>query len=171
MSQGNAPVIDPWTVEPKSIGPGGVYRAQARSVGQALGLSKLGCRVFEVEPGCTGWPRHIHHANEELFIVLEGEGTLDYGDTSYPVRAGEIIGAGTGAGTAHRLRNTGAKTLRYIAVSTMEAPEILEYPDSGKVGAIAGSAPGGDPSQRAVTAFFPADAAVDYWHGEPSGED
>jgi uncharacterized cupin superfamily protein len=166
MSRVNHPVVDPSTVEPKRIGPGGGYEAHARSIGQALGLSKLGCRVVELEPGCTGWPRHIHHANEELFIILEGDGTLDYGDTTYPVSAGDIIGAGTGPGTAHRLRNTGAATLRYIAVSTMEAPEVLEYPDSGKIGAIAGSAPGGDARERAVTAFFPADAAVDYWHGE-----
>ena len=153
MSQSERPIVDPYDLETSMLGPGRRYSARALAVGRALDLTRLGCRVMEVAPGCTGWPRYIHHANEELFIILEGEGTLDYGEQSFPVRAGQIAGAGIGPGTAHRLRNTGNGTRRCVAVSTMETPEILEYPDSGKVAAVAGSAPGGPPGARTITAF------------------
>jgi len=154
-------------LETLEMGPGGAYRATASAIGQALGLSKIGCRLMELEPGCTGWPRHIHHANEELFVVLEGHGVYDYGDQAYPIGPGMVLGASTGPGTAHRIRNPGNETMRYLAISTMEAPEVLEYPDSGKVGAIAGSAPGGPRHERTLAAFFPTEAAVEYWAGEP----
>lgn len=164
--QSPRPVIDPRSVPAQAVGPGDGLLGYSRALGQALGLTKLGARVMELEPGCTGWPRHLHHANDELFIILEGEGSLDYGDAVYAVKAGDVVGAPAGPGTAHRLRNTSDQRLRYLAVSTMEEPEVLEYPDSGKVGVIAGSAPGGPKEARSLTAFFPAEADVDYWHGE-----
>ena len=39
-------------------------------------LSKDGVRIDQLEPGNRGCPYHLHHAQEELFIVLEGQGTL-----------------------------------------------------------------------------------------------
>lgn len=166
MSQKTGPVVAPDELPVQEMQGGPGFHTRARSLAPVLGLSKLGCRIFELEPGHTGWPRHIHHANEELFIVLEGHGSFDYGDATYPIGPGDVAGATTGPGTAHRIRNTGDSVLRYIAISTMEAPEVLEYPDSGKVGVLAGSAPGGSKANRDLSAFFPRDAQVDYWYGE-----
>lgn len=45
-------------------------------------------------------------------------------------------------------------------------PEIIRYPDSGKVGLFAGSAPFGSMDRRTLTKFFPEEAETDYWDGE-----
>jgi hypothetical protein len=45
-------------------------------------------------------------------------------------------------------------------------PDINFYPESGKIGFFAGSAPGGDRTKRFLEGFVPAAACVDYWAGE-----
>jgi hypothetical protein len=59
-----------------------------------------------------------------------------------------------------------ALELRYLAVSTQRAPEIWEYPDSGKFGVIAEySSPGGVQSAQ-FQHFGRVDESVGYWDGE-----
>ncbi len=73
-----------------------------------------------------------------------------------------------GEGGAHQIVNRGSDQATFFVLSTMIAPEITEYPDTGKVGALqrAPGAPGGG-GQR----FFKPGDAVDYWEGEePPGE-
>jgi hypothetical protein len=48
----------------------------------------------------------------------------------------------------------------------MIEPDILAYPDSGKVGVFAGAAPGGSKQHRTLNAFFRHNDATDYWDGE-----
>ncbi len=67
---------------------------------------------------------------------------------------------------AHQMRNTSHGDLEYLCVSTMIAPEVAEYPDSGKIGIIAGSAPGGDKARRSLFRFYKKDGDVDYYEGE-----
>ncbi len=42
-----------------------------------------------------------------------------------------------GPESAHQLRNTGSSPLRYLCFSTLHTAEIVAYPDSKKVGAMA----------------------------------
>ena len=44
-----------------------------------------------VPPGKKAWPYHAHHVNEELFIILEGEGMLRIGGAEHPVKVGDVI--------------------------------------------------------------------------------
>ena len=44
-----------------------------------------------VPPGKKAWPYHSHYANEEMFVVIAGEGTLRYGGDAYPVKPGDVI--------------------------------------------------------------------------------
>ena len=53
--------------------------------------------------------------------------------------------------------------LRYLVVSTMAYPDLTEYPDSNKVGALGGAAVG---SQIGYRAFFVKDNNADYYDGE-----
>ena len=154
--------LDEVALEPH--GHGQAFEAQLGAVGKTLGTDKLGCTLVVVAPGKKAWPYHLHHANEELFVILAGEGTLRYDGTTYPLRAGDVVAALAGPGTAHQISNSGSGELRYLAISTMEHPEVAEYPDSGKIAAIAGAAPG----RRPYPLFFIArqDAAIDYWEGE-----
>ena len=52
---------------------------------------------------CPGWPFHLHYGQEELFVVLAGEGTLRYDDSETPIRTGDVIFAPTGDGSAMNL--------------------------------------------------------------------
>jgi uncharacterized cupin superfamily protein len=102
-----------------------------------------------------------------MFVVLAGTGTLRLGAEIHAVRAGDVIACPAGgAETAHQLVNSGADDLRYLAISTMREPEVCEYPDSGKIIAVAGAAPGGDLAQRTLELCMRRDGEVDYWDGE-----
>jgi uncharacterized cupin superfamily protein len=65
------------------------------------------------------------------------------------------------SGPAHQLVNTGSVPLVYLAISTLISPEVVEYPDSGKVGAMVGKWKA--PLLRAI---FKKDQQVDYFDGE-----
>lgn len=71
-----------------------------------------------------------------------------------------------GPETPHQIVNDGHADLKYLCMRTMEEPDIVEMPDSGKIGIMAGSPPGGDKAARRLTLYLPKGAAVDYWAGE-----
>lgn len=156
----------------RASGKGSRFAAEAGRIGSVLGMQKLGAQYMVVPPGKSAYPRHCHHANEEMFVVLEGTGTYGYGDTNYPVRAGDVLSAlAGGAETAHQLTNTGAIPLRYLSISTRFDPDILEYPDSGKL-AVASGIPAGQGMVSAETFHIwrRDGASPDYWDGEDIGE-
>ncbi|MFC3104007.1 cupin domain-containing protein [Salinisphaera aquimarina] len=161
------PVINIADVELCDTRNGERFEAQLGSMASRIGASKLGCRLTVVPPGKRAWPFHSHHANEEMFFILEGTGTYRFGEENYPVKAGDLLAAPVGgAEHAHQLINSSAAPLKYLALSTMHEPEIMEYPDSNKFGAFAGAPPGGAQDKRTFAAFVPSDAKVGYWHDE-----
>lgn len=145
---------------------GDKFDAKIAPVGPRIGARKLGYNVTSVAPGKRAFPFHNHHANEEMFFVLEGEGMLRFGPHEYPVRKGDFVCCPAG-GPAHQLVNTGADELRYVAVSTMLDTDVWHYPDSGKFGVIGGREPGAPLANASFPSrFVPDGAGVDYWHGE-----
>lgn len=141
------------------------FEAKLAPVASLLGARKLGYNVTQVPPGKRAFPFHDHHANEEMFLVLEGEGTLRYGEDTWRIRAGDCIACPAG-GPAHQIINTGTVNLRYLAVSTMIDTDISQYPDSGKFGAVGGRVPGGRPGDATFAGFFDESKRLDYWDGE-----
>lgn len=121
----------------------------------AAGGRKVGCSLYEVEPGRAALPRHYHLANEEAIYVLEGSGTLRLGREGEEVEVsrGDYVALPTGADGAHQLVNTGDSVLRYLCLSTVVEPDVLVYPDSGKVGVYAGES-AGDLGEKEVFAEF-----------------
>ncbi len=90
---------------------------------------------IEVPPGKSACPFHNHHVEDEMFIILEGEGTYRFGDESYPIKAGDVLGAPAGGPeTAHQLINTGAVRCATTAFRPCRSTDVCEYPDSGKFG-------------------------------------
>ena len=145
-------------VELKAFGRGEKFAARTARIGEKLGMGKGGCSLVELEPGKCAWPYHLHFAQEELFIILEGEGTLRYDDEQYPVRKGDVIFTPTGRGTAHQIINTSQARLRYLALSSASDTELCYYPDSGKYGAY---------SREPRFAFIAREGTgTDYWDGE-----
>ena len=62
-------------------------------LGKAIGARDLGAMYMQVEPGKKAFPFHSHHGNEEMFVILEGEGTYRFGDAAYPISAGSVCAA------------------------------------------------------------------------------
>ena len=125
--------------------------------------TKLGASVDIVPPGKLSCPYHSHYTQEEMFIILEGEGTLRVAGEMVPVRAGDVIDIPPGPEYPHQLINTSSAPMRYLSISTQEDPEICEYPDSGKYGVYAHVAA---PLLQKGRLHRP-DSDLDYWDGEP----
>jgi uncharacterized cupin superfamily protein len=133
----NKPVINLADVPLRDGGNGAAFKARIGSFGHLIGSTGMGCMLHIVEPGEKAFPFHVHHQIEELFVILEGEGTYRFGKERYPVRAGDICAAPTGgAERAHQLVNTGSIPLKYLGISTKADTEVVEYPDSGKFAAM-----------------------------------
>ena len=90
--------------------------------------------MYEVEPGDKQGPFHTHHANEEWLIVLRGEPTLARTRVS-KLREGEWSPFPRGKEGAHQIRNDTDAPIRVLMLSTLIAPDIVEYLDTGKIGA------------------------------------
>ena len=84
-----------------------------------------------------------------------------------PVRAGDVIACPPGGPeTAHQIENTSDKPLRYLAISTMAEPDVIDYPDSGKF-LVKGQLPAGDGTRSARFRFIGRqETSLDYWDGE-----
>jgi len=94
--------------------------------------------------------------------VLEGWGTLRIGGEEVRVSKGDYVALPARAEAAHQIVNDTETVLRYLCFSTMEAPDVMVYPDSGKVGIFGGAAPGGPKEVRTFSKFLRGDAEVDY---------
>ena len=131
------PVINIDDVALAGRGNGKSFAVQWGRVGPALGLKTLGCAVHVVPPGKKAFPFHRHHVMDELFVILSGEGVYRWGEDVLPVKAGDLVAAPAGT-HAHQLINTGKSDLRYLGVSSISGTEVVDYPDSGKIGVTAG---------------------------------
>jgi uncharacterized cupin superfamily protein len=143
------------------------YDARVGFIARKLGAQKLGYSLLAVPPGKRAFPFHNHHANEEMFFVLEGSGEVRIGEATYPIRKGDVIACPVGGKeTAHQIVNTGKEDLKYLAVSTQVSPDLAEYPDTGKYGVLSETPPGPDGKPRKFAALGRPNSGVDYWEGE-----
>ncbi|BAO89185.1 cupin domain-containing protein [Caballeronia cordobensis] len=132
-------------------------------IGGMLGAKRLGYSLIVLEPGKRAFPFHHHRVNEEMFFVVEGQGEVRIGSETHAIRAGDIIACPPGdSETAHQIINTGKATLRYLAISTMQTPEVVEYPDTGRQAVLVADEPG----IKGLRAVFRASDSLDYWEGE-----
>ncbi len=138
------------------------YDAAGARLARGTAARKLGASIDILAPGKVGCPYHLHHAQEEMFVVLEGDGTLRVAGELLALRTGDVVFIPAGPEYPHQLVNTSKSPLKYLSVSTQEFPEICEYPDSGKFLATA---------KDGTTATFHVTHAksesLDYWEGEP----
>jgi uncharacterized cupin superfamily protein len=156
------PLVNLSEVEFTDIEENGFYTSKRAQFSAAIGARKLGYNLTELPPGSAQCPFHSHRAEEEMFLVLEGEGELRFGDQRYPIRKHDVIACPTGGpATAHQIINTGSAPMRYLALSILAEVEVCEYPDSSKVGVYAGGADA--PGLRKLVR---SESEVDYYDRE-----
>jgi uncharacterized cupin superfamily protein len=146
--------------------PGGPRRAR---LGWQAGTARLGVSLYELPPGERRGAYHYQHANEELLVVLSGSPHLRTPDGSRQVEAGEVVAFPRGRRGAHKVENRTDDVVRYLMLSEMNAPDVMVYPDSGKVGVIS-RPPGSRGDEDELAAWFRLSDQVHYWEGEPSVE-
>ena len=142
----------------------GPFGESYAEVGEKIGAEKLGYSVSILQPGKKVCPFHNHRVNEEMFLILEGSGTLRFGKEEYPLKVHDIIACPPGArDVAHQIINTSDAELRYLCLSTTEPFDICEYPDSNKMLALAG-----ERDKGGFRHIGRMEQAVDYYDGEDS---
>ncbi len=153
----DARVVNIHDLELEHFEKGDRFASDAVRIGPRVGAKDLGYSYDVVPPGKRSCPFHSHRAEEEMFFVVKGTGTLRYGDETRPIRAGDVICCPTGGPeTAHQIINDSDGELAYLSISTMAPAEICEYPDSRKIGLFGG----------ALRHMTHADQGVDYWVDE-----
>jgi uncharacterized cupin superfamily protein len=123
-----------------------------RNLGRAAGSINTGIQHVEVAPGMESAPAHCHSVEEEIFVILGGDGVVVLGDAETAVRPGHVISRPAGTGVAHAFR-AGAGGLTYLAYGMRDSGDVCFYPRSNKV-AFRG---------LGVVARL---ERVDYWDGE-----
>ncbi len=129
-----------------------------RDVATAAGSVRTGMNHVTVAPGADATLLHAHSAEEELFVVLGGSGTLTLGfdrdAETHPVRAGSVVARPAGTGVAHQFRAADDEELVLLAYGQRDKREVLWYPRSRKV-YISG-----------LELIFRVGESLDYWDGE-----
>ena len=174
---------DPWVRE-AAVGPPDVGEPEPRpsnivnvddlpqerwiDLADAAGSVASGLNVVTVAPGKIAAPAHCHSAEEEIFVILEGDGTLELGpsprsrdrgneEQEHPVRAGHVVARPPGTQIAHAFRggDNGMKVLMY---GWRDTNDITYLPRSNKIGFR---------GVGLMTRLEP----LGYWDGEPEQPD
>jgi uncharacterized cupin superfamily protein len=122
-----------WGEQPEDWSGGG---GRFKRLPRAEDSPGLGVTVGELDPG-NFVVYHFHHAWEELLIVLRGRPTLRTPGGEQRLAEGDSIYFPVGADGAHGLRNETEAPVRYLMISTLSSPEVVEYPDLGQITAQA----------------------------------
>jgi len=93
--------------------------------------SRLRAAVWELDPGATSGPYHVHHGTEELLLVLRGRPTLRTPDGERELKEGDAVHFPAGPTGAHQLTNRSDEVARFVIAASHAVPEIVEYIDEG----------------------------------------
>jgi len=121
------------------------FGGRSKRLGKAAGATTTGFNWVAIRPGEEGAPPHCHSAEEELFVILQGEGELELWDQpdpddvfvanpkeTHPVRQGHVVSRPAGTRVPHSFR-AGPQGLNYLAYGTRDSNDIVWYPRSNKV--------------------------------------
>ncbi len=164
MTDAQRPIVNPKNLKLDHWRRGSFFESSDVSFGALLGLKDIGIGYGEVPPGKSGCPFHNHHVEEELFIILEGEGTYRFGSERHAVgqatyserplaarrpRITSSIPARCRSNTCH-FHHRGHRNLRISGLR--QVPGKARRPGEG---------------QASFDFIGRAPSAADYWDGEP----
>lgn len=98
-----------------------------KRLGRAAGAQRTGLNWGRLAPDELDENEHCHSAEEELFVVLEGGGTIFLGGEPHAVRAGSVIARPAGTRVAHHWQ-AGPEGLTALFYGTREPNDIIWYP-------------------------------------------
>jgi uncharacterized cupin superfamily protein len=123
----------------------GDFGGIAKRLAYAGGAKRSGLNRIALPPNEEGAPPHCHSAEEEAFVVIDGEGALElWGppkpgaplptepQESLPVRRGHVVSRPAGTRISHCLR-AGEAGLTYLAFGTKDSNDVCYYPRSNKI--------------------------------------
>jgi uncharacterized cupin superfamily protein len=123
----------------------GEYEGRSKRLGSAAGAVLSGLNWLSLPPGEEGAPPHCHTAEEEIFVILGGEGELLLWAPPQPetptqtepvethrVRRGHVISRPPGTRVPHSFRAVD-HSLTYLAYGNKDPNDICWYPRSNKV--------------------------------------
>lgn len=120
--------------------------------------ARLAMRLYELPAAQTQAPYHFHHGSEEALVVLAGRPTLRTPEGERELAPGDVVFFPTGADGAHQVVNHADEPARYLFAASHAYPEVVEYPDSGKLAALSPLGP--------LWSMHRRTEAVDYFDGE-----
>ncbi len=111
----------------------GRFGRREQDLGRAAGSATVGLRREVIPPGKQSFPRHAHMAEEEIFVVVRGRGTLLRGEERVAVEAGDVAAFPAGTGVAHAFSADAAEELEYLSFGERAPNDVVIYPNSGKI--------------------------------------
>jgi uncharacterized cupin superfamily protein len=134
-------IVNAHTTEAEFEGEAGRWVRLARSAGAV----RTGLNWARLGAGRAGAPPHCHSAEEEIFVVLEGGGTLELWPSpqsaraggaddreEHTVRAGDVVSRPAGTRIAHYLR-AGDDGMTFLAYGQRDPNDVCYYPRSNKI--------------------------------------
>lgn len=95
--------------------------------------TRLVSAVWELDPGARSPAYHLHHATEEMLIVVAGSATLRTRDGERPLEEGDVVHFPVGARGAHQVLNRSESVVRYLMIGAHSTLDAIEYVDEAKV--------------------------------------
>ena len=132
------------------------YGAPFAAIGDAIGAQHLAGQLVELAPGQKLCPYHWEAGQEEWLLVLDGRPTVRTPEGPRELRSGDVVCFPRGEAGAHQVLNESDAGARVVMLSERRTPNVIVYPDSGKVGVRSSSLRGN----------YRLESAVDYWDGE-----
>ena len=124
----------------------------------------LGASLYSIPPGNATFPYHYELGNDELLVVVAGSPSVRTPEGERELKVGDCIYFPNGEAGAHQVINRSQHEARVLLVSSFASmPRGAVQPDSRKMMIRWGL---GEDER----AWFPLEAAADYWEGEEPRE-
>jgi uncharacterized cupin superfamily protein len=115
-----------------------LFGGAVHPLGKAAGATATGLNHVALASGAAGAPAHCHSQEEELFVVLGGDGVFELwppgeqAPQEHSLVPGDVVSRPAATGVAHALR-PGPGGISYLAFGTREPGDMCFYPQSGRV--------------------------------------
>eukprot|EP00026_Physarum_polycephalum_P014904 Phypoly_transcript_15471.p1 GENE.Phypoly_transcript_15471~~Phypoly_transcript_15471.p1 ORF type:complete len:158 (+),score=14.90 Phypoly_transcript_15471:87-560(+) len=102
-----------------------------RSLGDKVGLTKVGVHFVTLKPGNRSTVEHVHKISDEFAYIISGAGTVTLDGNTFSLSEGDFIGFPAN-GPAHTIINNGDQDLVYIMGGDRPPFDVVRYPNMKK---------------------------------------